>query len=116
MRRMRRTPVLLVLVLLVACTTGNLAATGQSLDALGQQFLTVGTQLKTAHATGQVTDAQYAKWVAFVPNFKVGFSQANQAWQTANKAGDLNAPGATVDLILALKNQLLQFALGGVTP
>jgi hypothetical protein len=115
--RYRSTIYLIAVVwVLTACSAGNLLTTGQSIDALGQQFLTVGNQIRAAKAAGSISDADYAKWTGFVAQFKVGFPQAETAWQTAYKAGDLNAPGATVDLVITLKNQLVDFLLLGVKP
>lgn len=114
MRHARNTVILLALVLaLAACaqSQGTLLATGQTLDALGQQFVTLGGQLKAAKAAGQVSDQDYAKWVGFVPQFKIGFAQAEQAWQTAYKAGQKDAPQSTIDLITGLKDQLVTFLL-----
>lgn len=116
MRPRRMFAAALLVVLLTACSQGTLLTTGQSLDAMGQQFLTLGTQIKAARAAGSISDADYQQWVLFVPQFKVGYAQAESAWQTAYKAGDLNAPGATVDLVIALKNQLVNFLLLGVKP
>ena len=115
--KLRRISVsVLLVVLLAACSQGTLLTTGQSLDALGQQFLTLGTQLKAAKAAGSISDADYQRWTTFVPQFKVGYAQAESAWQAAYKAGDLNAPGLAVDLVITLKNQLVGFLLLGVKP
>jgi len=115
--RVRSLVFLVVLALaLVACSQGTLLTTGTTLDALGKQFLETGTQLKAAKAQGTISEADYQKWAGFVPLFKKGFAEANKAWQTANAAGQKDAPQSILDLIAGLKNQLVEFLLLGVKP
>ena len=102
---------LTIIVSLAACATLTVTQSAETLAALGEQFLSSARQIDDAYKAGQIPEADYAKWRAFVPKFKLGWTQAEQALQTARVAGQTETPAQTAILIRALKDQLLALAL-----
>lgn len=95
------------LLLLVACATKTqtLVVTGETLDAVGKQFVTTGQLYDQLLATNKITGDDYRVWANFAKTFKVVYPQAVQAWKTGKSTDD------TLQLLLNLKSQLLQFYL-----
>lgn len=90
-----------------ACThTQAWVASGESIDALGKTFLATGQALDQAYDAHLVTEAQYARWRAFVPYFKATYDVAADRWLHADDSAAEHAAA----VLAALSAELAAFA------
>jgi len=103
-------PLFLILAL-AGCATLTVTKSAETLSALAEQFVASAKQIDGAYQAKLITEADYQKWRAFVPKFKLAFAQAEQALQTARAAGEVTTPQQTADMIRQVKDQLLTLLL-----
>lgn len=90
----------------LACTHAQAwVASGESLDALGRTFLATGQALDAAYDAHLVTEAQYARWRAFVGYFKPTYDLAADRWLH----GDDSAAEHAAAVLAALSAELAGF-------
>lgn len=116
-------PVLLIVALLMsgcaawtsAKTTADrtkaLLAFGETLDAAGNTFVSVGKIYNSSLDAGLVTPENYAKWAAFAKTFQPAYPQAVQAWRLARQGNNLNSMADVQAQIGPLIAQLGAFGL-----
>lgn len=74
---------------LSACTHDQaLIVTGESLDALGQQFAELGPAMNEARQAGTISADTYAGWRAFGRKFQATYPLACNLWRAADAAKD----------------------------
>lgn len=102
----------LLLVLVLASATGgcatsdksrSLVITGETLDAVGQQFVQTGRLYDRLLDAEKITKDEYRDWANYAKRFQLIYPEAVQAWTAGRSTDD------TIDLILRLKSQLLEF-------
>ena len=112
---------------MAACSGLTLTKSAENLSAVGEQFVASGKQLDDAYRAKIITEKDYQIWRAFAPNFRLGYSQATQALDSAciaagakvdpdgkidcTEVGGVTTPQKTAQLIVVLKNQLLNLLL-----
>lgn len=104
-----------LLLLALSCShTQVWAASGESLDALGQAFVATGHAIDGAYAAGHLTQAQHDKWKAFAGFFKPTFDVACDRWLH----GDDTAAQHAAAVLAALASELGEWEslLKGATP
>jgi len=97
--------VLLVALLIVGCAN-PLLQSGETLEAIGQQFLQTGQLYDGLLDQGLITKDQYKPWATFATHFKFAYPQAVATWRAAKAANDRESVDKAAEVILALKNQL----------
>jgi len=105
-----------ILLVLTACAALTITKSAETLSAVGEQFLASAKTVDDAYRAKLISEADYQKWRAFVPQFKLAYAQAAQALETARVAGEVTTPQQTADLIRRLKDQLLTFLLQVYAP
>ena len=72
-----------------SCTHDQaLIVTGESLDALGQQFASTGAAMNEARAAGTISADTYAGWRTFGRKFQAAYPLACSLWRAADAAKD----------------------------
>lgn len=94
-----------------ACATLTVTKSAETLSAIGEAFVSSHRQITEAYQAGLVTEPEYAKWRAFIPQFQRGYREADAALRMVRASGETTTPRQVTDLILALKNQLLRVVL-----
>lgn len=107
----QRCGILFLVLALAGCASLTVTKSAETLNAVGESFLSSAQQIDAAYKAKIIPEADYQRWREFVPKFRLAFTQADQALRTARAAGDVTTPQQTADLILALKNQLLTLVL-----
>lgn len=112
--RLLGTGLLLILLayLLSSCAgPRGYVASGEALAAIGQQFVQTGHLYDTLLEKKLITPEQYRPWAAFAKEFQWSYPKAVEMWRLAVRSEDAAAAGKLEEVVLALKNQLLTFAL-----
>ncbi len=111
--RRRSAPAMLVLVLstAVACNLSTWRMSGETLDAVGQQFLATGKLYDQLFEQGSISAADYRPWAQFAEKFKVVYEPAVKSWLAAQSQQE---KGDAADAILAVKNELLSFYIAAL--
>ncbi len=108
----RVTPAMLVLCVgLAACSLNTWRLSGETLDAVGQQFLSTGKMYDQLFEQGSISAADYRPWAVFAERFKLVYEPAVKSWlaaQTQQEKGD------AAKVILAVKNELLSFYIAAL--
>jgi len=104
---------------LTACAGSSLLGWGETLDALGKQFVVTTKMYNSLHDSNLITDEEYRQYAEFARTFKVFYPQAVDAWSAFAEceiAGriDCGSTQEVTSLILNLKTQLLNFYLAGI--
>lgn len=96
--------------LAASCThTAAWRASGESIDALGQTFLLTAQAVDTAYDAKRLSEAEYARWRAFVAYFKPTFDLAADRWLH----GDETASEHAAAVLAALSAELATWAAKG---
>lgn len=114
MRPLRISSALLVVLLLLAsCATATktLLVTGESLDQLGKQFVSVGKQWNSLYDAKAITADQYKEWATFAVWFKAAYPEAVSLWKTARATNDTAATAAIEDSIGKMAAELTRLGL-----
>lgn len=82
---------------------------GETLDAVGKQFISVANLYNTLLDTKQVSPETYKKWAAFAVHFKVAYPVAVSTWKNARAANDQGLEKKNAELIQTLVKQLSEF-------
>ena len=117
MRRSRSLALITLVLLLAACasatTQSGLAASGQALVGVGNQFVAVGG-LYTANCTPVVKVAALAGFCsgfrAFAPQFQRAYPVAVEAWKFAVQANDASKASSALSTIVDLTSHLTGLA------
>lgn len=108
----RLAPAMLVLCIgLAACNVAHWKLSGETLDAVGQQFLATGKMFDTLIVEGKITPAEYRAWAVFAEKFKLIYEPPVKSWLAAKTAAE---KGDAADAVLAVKNELLAFYLSAL--
>lgn len=108
----RQILMLLLMVLAVACSSVKpFVISGESLDAIGKQFVTVGNLYNSMLSTQQITPEQYRPWATFAKKFQQTYPSSVAAWKKARIANDQIAENKVSEAITLLTAQLQEFAL-----
>lgn len=108
---MKRLIGLCLLLLMVAGCASTLIRSGETLDALGRQFVTVGNHWNMLLETKQITPAQYEEWAGFARQFQQAYPLAMEAWKAARASGDAAAENRMSDAITLLAARLTPLAI-----
>jgi len=106
--------VVLLTFVLAACATTSLVQTGETIDAIGKQFVATAQMYNTYHDAGLVTDAEYRTWATFARRFKVFYPQLVDTWMIFADKPDAAGAAEISQQINTLKNQLLVFYLTAI--
>lgn len=114
---MRTSALALVVLLAVACATGApprdpLVLTGETIEAVGKKFLETATLYDTLYRAKKVTEADYDRWRAFVPEFQKGYATAFRTWTEAVRTKDAGSAQRAAAIVDSLRVQILELALG----
>jgi len=112
-RSSRGLPIILVL-LLAGCATTSLVRTGETIDAIGKQFVATAAMYNQFYDAGLVTKEEYRTWAAFATRFKVFYPQLVDSWMIFADKPDAAGAAEISQQISTLKNQLLVFYLVAV--
>ena len=122
MRRMLRFSPILVLVLSLAlmgqaCGTfgQTLLVTGESLKAVGTEFVQVSAVYTQGCTDKTIPVAQCDKYRAFGTRFKQTYPLAVNLWESARTANDAAAEKMARDVILQLASELSALAVQGLS-
>jgi len=111
----RKVAIVVVLgVVLVGCATTSLVQTGETIDAIGKQFVATAKMYNTYYDAGLVTKDEYRTWAAFAKRFKVFYPQLVDTWMIFADAPDAKGAVEIAQQINTLKNQLLVFYLAAI--
>lgn len=117
MSRLRR---VLLALLLGAAVAGcaalggdrTLLVTGETLDAVGQQFVRTGQLYNRLLDEKLISEEQYREWARFAKRFQVAYPVAVDLWKEARVSTSVEDERRALEVVLTLKNQLLTFVLG----
>lgn len=107
--------ILLLAVAVAACTTTSLLVTGETLDALGQQFLETGKVFDALYEQRTITAKDYVAWAEFAKSFKAYYPQAVGLWKAAKASKDKEGLDQAESIIRHLRTQLLVFVTQAAT-
>jgi len=111
----RKLAIVVVLgVVLSSCATTSLVQTGETLDAIGKQFVATAKIYNTYYDAGLVTKDQYRTWAEFATLFKVYYPRLVDSWMIFADAPDAKGAAEIAQQINTLKNQLLVFYLTAI--
>jgi len=99
---------------LSGCTTTSLVQTGETLDAIGKQFVATAQIYNTYYDAGLVTKEEYRTWAEFATLFKVYYPRLVDSWMIFADTPDAAGAAEIAQQINTLKNQLLVFYLTAV--
>ena len=109
-RNTRLTAAIALCATFAACThTQAWRASGESIDALGQTFLLTAQTVDAAYDAKHLSEAEYARWRAFVAYFKPVFDTASERWLH----GDDTASEHAAAVLAALSAELATWAAKG---
>lgn len=92
MKRVPRAPVIVVLLLLLACSHTQIwVATGESLVALSDTFAATAQLMNAALDAKVVTPEQYQRWASFAAYFKTTYDLAADRWLHADATASEHA-------------------------
>jgi hypothetical protein len=95
---------------LAACThVDPYVASGESLNAAGQTFVTTSRAFDRAYDAGLITNAQYGTWAVFGRKFQATYPAALALWQAAVHVGDAAQVGGARALVTQLVSELAVF-------
>ena len=104
---------LLGVILLFGCATSTgFIISGESLDATGKAFVTVGQTYNRELDAKRVTPEQYRDWAVFAKKFQQAYPSAVQLWKSSVAVNDAALKKQSEALILGLVNELAK--LGAV--
>ena len=109
MRRLaaQRLIVLLVALLLAACATSTgFIVSGESLDAAGKAFVTIGQSYNRELDAKRITPEQYRDWAVFAKKFQTSYGPAVQLWKSAVAVNDVALTKQTDAIIVSLVSEL----------
>ncbi len=109
----------LALVLPASSCAGDkaLLITGESLDAVGQQFIETGAAMNAALEAKVITPPTYARWAVFARKFKQSFPLARHLWEAAADARDEKLQAQATAVVAQMVLDLGGYAaLVGVKP
>jgi len=112
--RSSRVSALVLLAFLVGCATTSLVQTGETIDAIGKQFVATANMYNTYHDAGLVTDDEYRTWATFARRFKAFYPQLVDSWMIFADTPDAQGAVEISQQINTLKNQLLVFYLTAI--
>lgn len=113
MRTALRFPAILLILLLVACTTSTgFTVSGESLDSAGKAFVAVGNAYNKGLDAKTVTVEQYKTWATFATKFKSGYPAAVQLWKSSIAVNDAALTKKADAVIVSMVSELAQ--LGAV--
>lgn len=118
MRRRRLSTISLIILLalgVAACTTASLLVTGETLDALGQQFVETGKVFDALYEQRTITAKDYQAWADFAKSFKAYYPQAIGLWKAAKASKDQEGLAQAESIIRHLRTQLLLFVTRAAT-
>ena len=101
----------LVLILLTTGCASTLIRSGETLDAIGRQFVTIGNHWNMLLETKQITPAQYEEWAVFARGFQKAYPLAVEAWKAARMTGDKAAEDRMGEAITLLATKLTPLAI-----
>jgi hypothetical protein len=85
-----------IAMVMLGCTqTAWLRASGEAIDAVGRQFLVTASAIDDARRAGQVTDDEYAAWVAYTREFQRSYAVAVATWRVAASGSPQQAEAVT---------------------
>lgn len=95
-----------ILMLFVSCSgsQSTVLVTGETLDALGKQYLETAQLFDRLFAAKRISSQEYARWSAFAKQFPISYRAAVAAWKSGQEQ-------QSADTMLALKNQLRDFLI-----
>lgn len=100
---------LVLVVLLAACATSTtFIVSGESLDAAGKAFVTVGNAYNKGLDAKTVTVEQYKAWAAFATKFKAGYPASVQLWKSAIAVNDTALTKKADAVIVSLVSEMAQ--------
>ena len=113
MRQLRSLPLVILVLLLAACTLSKqFVLSGESLDALGQQFVQTGKLYDQLLENKSITVEDYRAWATFAKRFQAVYPPLVVAWRMAAASESPAAETKKIeDAIISLKNQLVSFYL-----
>jgi len=106
----------LVLVLVLAGCAGakgvytGLVTSGETLNAVGKQFVSISALYKAGCDSGQIKPAECAAYRKFGEKFKLSYPIAVALWESARAANDAASEKAARDAILQLSTELTALA------
>ena len=108
----RASPALLVLCLgVAACSLSSWRISGETLDAVGKQFLATGKIYDQLFEQGSISAADYRPWAVFAEKFKTVYEPIVKSWLAAQSVQE---KGDAADAVLAIKNELLSFYIAAL--
>lgn len=88
---------------LASCTHEQaIVVTGESLDALGRQFVATNDAMTKARLAGAVTADGYAQWRTFGRKFQAAYPLALDLWRAADASGDERLQAQAAAMLAAL--------------
>lgn len=100
-----------VIMALVSCKTVDpFVMSGQVLNSVGEQFISVATAMEEAHEAGVLPEEKYQVWVQFATKFKAAFPAAVRLWNIGVVTNDDLMANQATKLIGDLAAPLAQFA------
>lgn len=103
-------PLLLLFVAAPACThTDRLIVAGESIDAIGDEFIVAWEAMNKGYTEGKIDKATYDKWGEFAPRGRAAYHEAASAWRAARKVGDAVAEKKWLDAALTIGAELAKF-------
>lgn len=102
---------LAVILLLTTGCASALIRSGETLDAIGRQFVTVGNHWNMLLESKQITPAQYEEWAVFARDFQRAYPLAVDVWKAARMTGDKAAEDRMGEAITLLATKLTPLAI-----
>jgi len=99
---------------LAGCATTSLVQTGETIDAIGKQFVATAQMYNTYHDAGLITDDEYRTWATFARRFKVFYPELVDSWMIFADKPDAAGAAEIAQQINTLKSQLLVFYLTAI--
>ena len=101
--------VLVLAVLMAACASSTgFIISGESLDATGKAFVTVGQAYNKGLDAKTVTPEQYRAWATFARKFQQAYPPAVQLWKSSVAVNDAALQKDSATLIASLVNELIR--------
>jgi len=106
---------LIAVLVLAGCATtkdvyNGLVTSGETLDAVGKQFVSVSAMYKVGCDSGRIKPADCTAYRKFGEKFKVSYPLAVSLWESARAANDSASEKAARDAILQLSTELIALA------
>lgn len=107
----RCTLFLMVALLVAACASSTgYVVTGESLDALGKTFVTVGQAYNKGLDAKTVTVEQYRTWAEYAKKFQQAYPAAVQLWKSSVAVNDAALTKQSSAIVTGLVTELAKVA------